>query len=58
MEIVIQEIGLMIKSKVEEYMFMHKLMKNMMENGTMDLDMVMELSLINVDYMKENFKII
>jgi hypothetical protein len=36
MEIVIQEIGLMIKSKAEEYMFMHKLMKNMMENGTMD----------------------
>jgi predicted site-specific integrase-resolvase len=35
METVIQEIGLMIKKKDKEYMFMLKLMKNMKVNGIM-----------------------
>lgn len=58
METVTLEIGDLIKSKVEEFMFMHRQMKNMMVSGTMDLDMVMEHLLINVAYMRENFKII
>lgn len=58
MEIVILVIGPTIRSREGEYMYTHKPMRNMMGNGIMVWDKVMELFNINVEYMKENSIII